>query len=577
VPHRRLPSASPPEPMSPLVAISRRLAPADRHDRLAWGLFAAVALLVVATFRDYGITWDEEVQNIYGGLVLNYYLSGLKDTACNSFFDLFYYGGGFDLLAAAANRVSPFGEYETRHLLNGLIGVLGLIGTWRLGRLLGGPRAGLLAALLLVSVPYWYGQMFNNPKDIPFAAATVWALGYMAEAAGRLPGVPWRIGMKLGLCIGLALGVRVGGFLLFFYAAAAVGLVALVRAALHRRPGLLLAEGMAGGLRLLLPAVLVAWPVMLLLWPWAQLDPIGNPLYALLRFSAIPHRVPMLFGGEVVLSDRLPLSYVPTHLLLRLPEAMLLALAAALPAAALALRRWLRGEAAGWRDPAAWGRAAVLGLGIGFPIFYVIAIDAVLFDGIRHLTFVLPPLAVLAALALDRLVAALPPGRAPRAAFAALGAAVAVQAGLMMRLHPHQYVYFNSLAGGTGRAELSYELDYWANSYREAVAGLESRLRAEHGERFDRMIFHVAVCGPALSASYYFPANFVLEPAVERADFLVAFTRFNCHLRHGGQEFVRVERADALLSAVVDLRADAVDLARSPRARRPQAVQKRRG
>ena len=53
------------------------------------------------------------------------------------------------MAAAAINRLSPFGTYETRHLLNGLVGVLGLVGAWKLGRALGGPRAGFIAALFL--------------------------------------------------------------------------------------------------------------------------------------------------------------------------------------------------------------------------------------------------------------------------------------------------------------------------------------------------------------------------------------------------------------------------------------------
>ena len=45
----------------------------------------------------------------------------------------------------------------------------GLLGSWKLGRLLGGPAAGFTALTLLVLTPVWYGHMFNNPKDMPFA------------------------------------------------------------------------------------------------------------------------------------------------------------------------------------------------------------------------------------------------------------------------------------------------------------------------------------------------------------------------------------------------------------------------
>ena len=82
-----------------------------------------------------------------------------------------YYGGSFDLAMAMINRVSPFGTYETRHLFSGLVGLIGLFAAWRLGERLRGPSAGFLTLALLATVPAYYGHMFINPKDMPFAAA----------------------------------------------------------------------------------------------------------------------------------------------------------------------------------------------------------------------------------------------------------------------------------------------------------------------------------------------------------------------------------------------------------------------
>src|SRR5579863_5811220 len=111
-------------------------------DRLAWLTLAGTAILVVLTFRDYGVTWDEDVHNWYGILALDYYLSLFADQRALHWRDLYNYGAGFDMAAAALNRFSPLGVYETRHLLNAFVGVLGLAGCWKLGRALGGPRAG---------------------------------------------------------------------------------------------------------------------------------------------------------------------------------------------------------------------------------------------------------------------------------------------------------------------------------------------------------------------------------------------------------------------------------------------------
>ncbi|MBV8937912.1 MAG: hypothetical protein JO095_19215, partial [Alphaproteobacteria bacterium] len=130
-------------------------------DRLALGIVLAAITLVLATFRDYGVTWDEDVHNWYGNFALDYYLSLFGDKTALHWRDLYNYGAAFDMVAAALNRASPIGVYETRHLLNGLVGILGLIGCWKLGRAMAGPRVGLVATLLLILTPNYYGQMFN--------------------------------------------------------------------------------------------------------------------------------------------------------------------------------------------------------------------------------------------------------------------------------------------------------------------------------------------------------------------------------------------------------------------------------
>src|SRR5690606_30215680 len=91
------------------------------------------------------------------------------------------YGAGFDLLAALLRRISPWDEYRTNHVLCIAVAQLGLLGTWKLGRLIGGPAAGLAALGLLVLEPVYYGHQFNNPKDIPFAVGYVWGLYAIAQ------------------------------------------------------------------------------------------------------------------------------------------------------------------------------------------------------------------------------------------------------------------------------------------------------------------------------------------------------------------------------------------------------------
>ncbi len=147
----------------------------------------------------------------------------------------------------------------------------------------------------------------------------------------------------------------------------------------------------------------------------------------------------------------------------------------------------------------------LLGFTIVFPVAYAIAIKAVLFDGMRHFIFVLPPIAVAAALTMDRALTWLSEAPYRQAIYAALGLYGIAHVTTMVLLHPDQYVYYNAFVGGVDGAQRKFKIDYWANSYAEAVRGLETYLQHEYGAEFEEHEFTVAVCGPPASAIYYFP------------------------------------------------------------------------
>jgi hypothetical protein len=531
------------------AAGSDRPGAAPLSDRLSLWLFVLAATLVLATFTDYGVTWDEDVHNWYGLFVLDYYTSFFTDLRSLHWGDLYNYGAAFDLSAALLNLISPFGTYETRHLLNGLVGVVGVVGAWKLGRALGGPRAGFIAAFFLLLTPNYYGQMFNNPKDVPFAVGMVWGIYYLVAIVPELPRPRAALLAKLGLATGLALGVRVGGLLLFGYLGLVLLLFVLWEGAAARRLGRVVALAWTSFWRVLLPVVAVAYPVMLLFWPWAQQAPFANPLATLAYFSheIFPFRT--LFAGRYFPATDLPWAYLPTYIVLALPELVLLLLALA-PLAALLAARQRR-----WRlERTAVLQLFILALAVVFPVAYAVAIKAVLFDGMRHFIFVLPPIAALAAVVADRALARLERVAFRRYAYGALALYGLAHVGIMAMLHPDEYVYYNGFIGGVEGAAGLFKLDYWANSYAEAVGGLEDHLRAEYGADFMDHDFTVAVCGPPASATYYFPSNFILTDDREDAEFFIAFTKDDCEKTVSGNVIYRVERLGTLLSEVIDRR-----------------------
>jgi hypothetical protein len=240
---------------------------------------------------------------------------------------------------------------------------------------------------------------------------------------------------------------------------------------------------------------------------------------------------------------------LPTYIAIALPELVLVLLMCAPVLAGASL----------WRDRTRIARAPVLasfliGFAIVFPVGYAIAINAVLFDGMRHFIFVLPLIAVAAALVADLALIRLASFRWRRPVYLALGGYGAAHLAIMIMLHPDQYVYYNAFVGGLEGAQRKFKLDYWANSYAEAVEGLEDYLRTQYGADFEDREFTVAVCGPPISADYYFPPNFRLTRERTQADFFIAFTKDNCDRSLPGRPIYEVERLGVLLSVVLDRR-----------------------
>ena len=165
--------------------------PAARRNIPAFLLFVLIALYVLLCFDQHGLSNDEEVQHVYGRLLLDYYRSGLTDLSAFQYKNLYLYGGLFDLLAASAERLAPaMNVWDLRHLLTALFGLGGLFAVYRTARLLAGEAAALSAVGLLMLTGAWSGALFTHTKDIPFAACMAWATLCTVQLVPSMPRPP---------------------------------------------------------------------------------------------------------------------------------------------------------------------------------------------------------------------------------------------------------------------------------------------------------------------------------------------------------------------------------------------------
>ncbi len=524
--------------------------PSNFWDIVAQLILAGALLFVASTFKQYGITWDEPLHLENGRRALDWYLSLGEDQRVLGFQNLYLYGALYDTVTAVAGILLPFDAYETRRLVGGLVGVAGLAAVRAQARTLAGPRAGALAVMLLALTPEWMGQSFANPKDVPFATAAAWMGLYQIRLIRDLPRQQMGTLLAYGIAFGAALGIRVGGVVLI----GPLGIACLywLFLRLRERPlGTALWEGVTAAARLL-PAFALAWMIMLVFWPWAQLDPVSRPLEALAGFSHFPLAFSFPFAGRTLVTTDLPWWYVPVAFGVKLPEVTLLGLGVAAVMSVRALRRPLT------LLPERVGLAAAILL----PPLIVIVTGAVLYDGIRHLLFLLPPLSVAASIGLDRLAshlsAPMVTERLPLASRIA-GGMLFLWAGWQMltvaRLHPYEAIWYNALAGGVRGAEGRFELDYWGSPLSEAADRLRNLIVGQEGGGAVAHPYRIRICGPHDSALHYLPPTWKApKDGQGEADFYIAFTRGQCGPVPAGRELLRVERMGVVLAYVLDLR-----------------------
>ncbi|TVP77889.1 MAG: hypothetical protein EA353_09470 [Puniceicoccaceae bacterium] len=504
------------------------------YRRLAVGFLLLCMGMGLFTTGHYGMTWDEPFRFAGGDSKLDYYkglLSGeTPDRQTSS------YPGLFDLPLALFHEQFPnLGTRSQKgHVYSFLFGMLGILSAWRLTARLGGERAGLWALLFLATLPRYYGHMFFNPKDIPLAGTYIFGLWALVACFSRLPSVPWKYVVWIGVAGGLSMSTRIAGFLIFCY----FGLFALIYVAakygVNLRSGqsvrslpwlsdikLWVLRGFAAGA--------IGFSILFLFWPTVHRNPFSGASQALETVQSYSWSGVVLMDGHFWEASNLPFYYIPYWIVYTTPEHILLLLALGMALGVITVVSY--GRSGLWPSACKWIPRSLIVFAWIFPLGYMLWKDPVIYDGLRHFLFVLPPMVCVAALGFEWILRQIERAGRPRF-IVVLQAVMALAAGLvtieMVRLHPYQYVYFNQISGGLPGAFGRDETDYWGLSHKEAAEWLNAHVEEidPGGERIFRVhqLYSFWMLQEHLNSSRF---EVTAEP--EGADFFVSMTRFNFH------------------------------------------------
>ncbi len=436
-------------------------------------VFLAFVFIPYLSF-DYGITWDEYEDIGYFNEVLAYYTSFGEDKRCLDIAGtlpghevkttliqhLVNYGPFVNLSSAFAFKfLSPFGLYETRHLMVSVFACIGLLFTGLLAKRLGNWQTGVIAFLFILLTPTIFGHGMNNQKDIPFLAFYVASLYFIIKFLEEMPAPTKGTWVKLAISMGILMSIRVGGLLVFAYLLMFTGILFLWN--VYKKNHAFDGKSIWLYFKKLLKPTLLGYAVGVIFWPAALADPLKHPLNALKNFEkfSLVHIYEIFEGKKYYMKD-FPWYYEPKSMLITIPLFVLAGLAIALLLSAI-----------NYKKIKVW-HIGILLFATAFPIFYVIYKKSALYSSWRHLLFIYPTVVVMAALGWQRLIHLINPKYLRWIPVGILLLLVGNVGVWMVKNHPYQYLYYNETVGGVKGAYGYYETDYWCQSPRAAMEWL---------------------------------------------------------------------------------------------------------
>ena len=445
---------------------------------------AVFAIAGVAALDDYGIGMDGLAQRRTAIANADYVTTGNTDSLF-SFFYYYYNSIAFVLPLLLAERAlglqDPRHIYLLGHLVTHLFFIAGGFACGMLAyRMLGSRWIALLATLMFLSHPRLYAHSFFNNKDVPFAVMLLVAL-YLAHRAFRRD----TLGAFLlcGIGVGLSIDLRPFGLILppMILAMRALDLWQAGKAERKRilTTGAVFAVATLGTVYIIHP------------YYW------DNPLRFIENVRGLsqhPNLAENLFMGKIYLPDAVPWNYIPVWFAITAPPATLLL--GAIGCTAVCWQGIAR-PLAPLRDREI--RFRILSLGcFALPVVAVIALQANIYNGWRHMYFLWGPFCLLAAVGLralvndnvvgnvgnggwkfaERLSGWVRGGRLRRTlAYGVAGIGLITTLTAMAALHPNQQVYFNALVDTktSGAPDNRYDMDYWHVAQRQSLEYLLAR------------------------------------------------------------------------------------------------------
>lgn len=438
-----------------------------------FGLFIVlISLFFLSLFLvdDYGISWDEPQQREIG--IINYKYIFESNPELLDFGDK-YYGSVYEVLLVIGEKVFKLSDtrdiYLFRHTANFSLFFVGCIVFALLIHFIWKSKfLAILGFIFLFTSPRIFADSFYNSKDIPFLVF------YLLSTYSYLLYFGQRSLKKIvlhGFFTALSISSRVaGGYVLL--ATVFLQLILLSQSLLLKEP-----QKTKQLLQEMLIYICICGISTYVLWPILWSNPL-NFLHAIELMKNYDWDLTVLFRGEFVQALNLPWNYLLVWISVTTPIALLVVFILGVAKILLLNLKIIFGLLKRKLVTMSFSERQILPLSmlLFWPLLSVIYFKPTLYDGWRHFYFIFPLFVVLAIYGIQEFIT-LKFFKQYSVGKYITGLIIAIYIievfSFSINNHPHQFVYFNFLAGKNyEEIKKTYELDYWAVSSREVLENI---------------------------------------------------------------------------------------------------------
>ena len=438
--------------------------------------FSAYLVLGLATYKDYGISFDEPINRANGIVSIQYvgeklgFLAPSKDIPkLQEYYDRDY-GVVFDIPLVIGEKALGYNSdeksqqlYHYRHLMTFLVFFLSTLFFYATAAsIFTNKWLPWLGTLFLMLSPRIFAESFYNSKDIVCLSAFIISTYFLLQF---LKTYAWRYLLLFSICTAIVINIRLTGIII---PAIALGWGVIDGFRLREKTG-------AIALKLGVYAVLTA-AFTVMLWPFLWEAPLANFQFALANMSKFRANIEVLFFGNRMMAMGLPWYYIIGYVVITTP---LLYLVLWVLGVVSILKDSVKRFSALWDNFEPW-RTQLTFLVISVaPFALVILLNSTLYDGWRQLYFTYGAFLMIALYGLDGVFRW---GKQQPLVLRVSQALVLVQlvviGGWMFLNHPFQQTYFNVFAGQP--VAKNFEIDYWGLSYKQGLEWIVQHDKRPH-------------------------------------------------------------------------------------------------